>query len=98
MISRVEINLRKIPRPMQTVQQLFNPGEWIPILNGVFSQSAIIDTHAPLSIFLWNKDNGRVVKALTRSNPRLLKQCFNLTPEFLHFCIANPIRAFMRWN
>ncbi|MFS8020003.1 hypothetical protein Hanom_Chr15g01410471 [Helianthus anomalus] len=52
MVSRSQINLRVIGRPLQLVEQVVNTWERITILHGHLVKFAVVNTHSEGTVFL----------------------------------------------
>ena len=57
MVSRVEIQLREVPRSTQSVHELFDSWKGVSVLDCYFVQSPVVDAHAPFPVFLRNEEH-----------------------------------------
>jgi hypothetical protein len=54
-IATLEVQGRKDSATMQLIQQITNPGEWVPISHRYFIQRTVINAHAQGPIFFLHK-------------------------------------------
>ena len=83
MITGDKVNRGEVFGLPQPIQQVVNPRERVTVLDGLFVQRPIVDTHAPPTVLLQDEENRCAVRTLRRADMSLGQQILDLGLELL---------------
>ena len=91
-VAGTKVDLGEVPRTVETIQEVVNARDRVPVLDGDLVEGTVVHTQAEGSILLLHKEDWRSTVGCARSDEALAHVLLKLLEQLLVLLVAHPVR------